>query len=56
MESKEIINKKLEIINVGILNFYEALVSQKADVVQVNWKPPSEKDEEIDSILSRILK
>lgn len=55
MESKKIINTNLKIINVGILNFYQSLIKQNADAVHVNWKPPLKKDEQIDSILSKIL-
>jgi hypothetical protein len=53
---KEILNKKLTIINVGILNFYESLKKQGADVIQVNWRPSVKKDKEVENILSKLLK
>ena len=55
IEKDNIIGKDTKIVNIGILNFYNALAVQDVDVVQVNWKPPPERDKEIDSILNKIL-
>ena len=51
-----IISKDLKMINVGIQKFYNALIAQNVKAVQVNWKPPKERDVKIDSILSKIIK
>jgi len=58
MEDKSILGSNLnnlKIVNIGILNFYESLTAQDAVVVQVNWRPPKEKDKETESILDKIL-
>ena len=54
--SEKILDEKLIIINVGILSFYEALEKQNTSVVQVNWTPPAQIDEEVNTILSKIIK
>mgnify|MGYP001036495677 CR=1 FL=1 len=56
MKSKEIIGKDLNIINVGISIFYDALKKQNVKVAQVNWRPPAEKDKKIESLLKKLTR
>lgn len=41
-------------VNVGIETFYDALVSQGVESVQVDWRPPAGGDERLASILRRM--
>ena len=56
MQSKEIINKKLNVINVGVSIFFDALKKQRVKVSQVNWQPPVEKDKKLESLLSKLTR
>jgi hypothetical protein len=42
-------------INVGVRDFAESLRAQGASVVEVEWSPPAEEDEELLRVLDRIL-
>lgn len=46
---------KLEVINIGLEEFYEALESQGVPVVQVDWQPPAAGDDELIDLLDRLL-
>ena len=48
-------NEKLKVINIGLENFYEALVSQGAEVARVLWRPPVKQSEEIKNLLDQLL-
>ena len=45
----------MKVINTGLLQFMEALEAQKITVVHVDWKPPTEEDEEIGKMLESLL-
>ena len=51
----KILSENLAIINMGIKYFYEALEMQKVPAVDVDWRPPVEKDKEIESLLDLLL-
>lgn len=42
-------------VNVGVRDFAESLRSQGASVVEVEWAPPAEADEELLRLLDQIL-
>jgi len=44
----------LAAINVGLGSFKESLVSQQAQVVQVDWRPPASGNEKLMAILERM--
>lgn len=45
----------LRIANLGIQPFYDALVAQGADCVQMEWSPPPKQDAEVETLLSDYL-
>ncbi len=50
-----ILQEELRVINIGIKQFMESLAQQKVPVVHVDWKPPTEEDEEIEELLESLL-
>jgi FdrA protein len=53
---REAIEGPLAAINVGLESFYDSLVAQGAQAVQVEWKPPAGGNEKLASILARMKK
>jgi FdrA protein len=49
-----VLKQPLAAINVGLESFKESLVSQDAQVVQVDWRPPASGNEKLMSILERM--
>ena len=47
--------EKLRVINIGLENFYEALVTQGAEVTRILWRPPVKQSEEIKNLLDKLL-
>jgi FdrA protein len=52
----EPLNQPLAAINVGLESFYESLILQGAQAVQVDWRPPAGGNEKLASILARMKK
>jgi FdrA protein len=50
------ITRPLAAINVGLESFYESLVSQGAQAVHVEWRPPASGNEKLASLLARMKK
>jgi FdrA protein len=50
------ITKPLAAINVGLESFYESLISQGAQAVHVEWRPPAGGNEKLASLLARMKK
>ncbi|MCZ2127538.1 MAG: acyl-CoA synthetase FdrA [Anaerolineales bacterium] len=50
----EALNQPLAAINVGLESFFEALTSQGAEVVHVDWKPAAGGNEKLMDILARM--
>jgi FdrA protein len=44
----------LAAINVGLESFYDSLMSQGAQAVHVDWKPPAMGNEDLMSILEKM--
>ena len=50
-----IYKEKPSVANIGIMLFYQALVDQKCDCVQLNWTPEYQQSEEIQELLDEFL-
>lgn len=48
-------NAELRVINVGLQDFYEALLAQGAKAAQIQWQPPIQQDEDIEELLDKFL-
>ncbi len=57
MESKldELLEHPPIVINVGVQDFAEALAAQGARVIHVDWSPPAGGDQEMMSLLDKLL-
>ena len=51
----DLLDRPLEVINIGVELFAEALGKQGVRVVQVEWRPPAGGDPEMMSILDQLL-
>ncbi len=49
-----VLKQPLSAINVGLESFKESLVSQQAQVIQVDWRPPASGNEKLMAILERM--
>ena len=45
----------VKVINIGIREFMEALEEQEIPVIHVEWRPPTDEGEEIDTLLESLL-
>ena len=52
----EQLNQPLAAINVGLESFYDSLISQGAQAVHVEWRPPASGNEKLASLLARMKK
>jgi FdrA protein len=52
----ESLKQPLAAINVGLESFYESLISQGAQALQVDWRPPAGGNEKLASLLARMKK
>jgi hypothetical protein len=50
-----LLGEPMKVINIGIREFMQALEDQHIPVIHVDWRPPTEEDEEIDSLLESLL-
>ena len=51
----DLLREELVVVNVGFPEFFETLVDQEVKVVQVDWRPPAEGNEELIDLLSELL-
>jgi hypothetical protein len=51
----DLLQESPPVINIGIAEFYEALVAQEVEAIQVDWRPPAEGDEELTDLLEELL-
>lgn len=49
-----VLNQPLAAINVGLESFTESLLAQKAQVIQVDWRPPAGGNQRLMAILERM--
>ena len=47
--------KKLKIVNLGISSFYEALVNQDCEAVQIDWHPPVKLSDDLKRIVDATM-
>ena len=47
--------KKLRVINIGLLQFYDALVVQNVHAIHLEWQPPPEHSQEMNDLLDKFL-
>src|SRR5690348_16477008 len=49
-----LLNRPIEVVNVGLAGFTQDLASQHVPVVQVDWTPPAHGDAELAALLGRL--
>jgi hypothetical protein len=53
--TKPLLDSELNVINVGLEIFYNALRLQDIKVIDASWSPPTKLDKETEDILDKIL-
>jgi hypothetical protein len=53
--SRPLLDRELNVFNIGLDVFYNALKFQDINVMNVTWSPPTKLDMETDSILDKML-
>jgi hypothetical protein len=53
--ARRLLDSELNVVNIGLEIFHNALKLQNIKVVDVNWSPPPKLDKEIEDILDKIL-
>jgi FdrA protein len=48
------LKQPLAAINVGLESFYDSLISQGAQAVHVEWKPPASGNDKMAALLARM--
>ena len=51
---QELFTKPLQVVNIGLMGFYDAVKAQDVTCIHVDWKPPAGGDEKLLDILSRL--
>lgn len=51
----DILKEDVKVINIGIEQFVQSLYEQQVSLVHVDWKPPTEEDEEIEKLLDSLI-
>ena len=55
MSDKQILKKKLKVINIGLKFFSDNLKEQNVEVVHVDWQPPADGDLDLLKLLDKLL-
>jgi hypothetical protein len=50
----ELLSGRPAVVNVGIREFAESVADQGAQVVQVDWSPPRELDDDLTALLDEL--
>lgn len=53
--TRDLLEEQPVVINIGIPDFYETLVAQEVQVIQVDWRPPASGDAELIDLLDQLL-
>ena len=53
--ARRLLDSELNVVNIGLDIFYNALKSQNIKVVDANWNPPPKLDTETEDLLDKIL-
>ena len=54
-KTKSILGEKKIVVNIGLKIFADSMVSQGAEVVNVNWSPPQKSKNDLEKILDELL-
>ncbi len=52
---EELLSNPLVVINLGLIKFSESLEKQSVEVLQVDWSPPADGDQEMIDLLDALL-
>jgi hypothetical protein len=52
---ENLLKEEIKGINIGLKEFFDALIVQGVTAVHVDWKPPAQGDQEMVEILSKLL-
>lgn len=50
----ELFSQELKVVNVGLESFYNSLVDQEVQAINVRWKPPAGGNQKLLSILGKL--
>ncbi len=53
--ARRLLNSDLNVVNIGLEIFHNALKLQNVKVVDVNWSPPPKLDKATEELLDKIL-
>ena len=53
--AKDLLSEKPVVINIGVPEFFETLMDQDVQVIQVDWQPPAAGDAELVDLLDELL-
>jgi hypothetical protein len=53
--ARRLLDSELNVVNIGLEIFYNALKLQNIKVVDANWNPPPKLDKETEDLLDKIL-
>lgn len=53
--ARSLLDSELNVVNIGLDIFYNALKLQNIEVLDVNWIPPPKLDKETEDLLDKIL-
>lgn len=51
----DLLERELIIVNLGLTEFFEVLLDQDVDAIQVDWRPPAVEDSEMLELLDELL-
>lgn len=52
---KELLDNGPKVVSMGVSDFADSLRAQGIDVIQVNWVPPADGDQEMMALLDQLL-
>ena len=55
MSLNNLFNQKIKVVNVGLEQFHDDLLSQDIECIQMQWSIPLYRDKKIENILSKIM-
>jgi hypothetical protein len=55
MDARKLLDSELNVVNVGLEIFFNALKLQNVKVIDVNWSPPAKLDKETEDLLDKLL-
>jgi hypothetical protein len=53
--ARRLLDSELNVVNIGLEIFHNALKLQNIKVIDVNWSPPPKLDKETEDLLDKIL-